>query len=207
MEIILVLIIISLVHLNAMGFVYRTGTLFYKKSKTNLNIYDIIHSQFSDFSCYNYTKNYYLLLFIFPLLNFNKISYAFLYEFFIKFMIIIFFRAITICCTILPRNSKFKVKINKNTDFWTMIFHRTIGGGCFDKIYSGHLAFGLLLTLLFFKYNFLESSIFNITLFALINIIHFFILAITRSHYTVDMVIAIFMTLWVHGVRIDTLLL
>jgi hypothetical protein len=130
-----------------------------------------------------------------------------MYEFIVKFMILILLRAFTIISTILPRNSKIKVKLNKKTDFWSLLYHRTIGGGGYDKIYSGHAAFGLLLTLLLFKYNFLESNVFNIMLYTLLNIIHFMIIGITRSHYTVDIIVAIFMTLWVHGVRIDNLLL
>jgi hypothetical protein len=215
---------IGIFHLKAMEFVYRTGTAFYgggssgkckknkknkkcKKCKNKSNIWDIIHSNFADYSDYNYSKNWYLLVFIIPIiLNINKISYDFMYEFIVKFMILIVLRAFTIISTILPRNSKIKVKLNKKTDVWSLLYHRTIGGGCYDKIYSGHAAFGLLLTLLLFKYNFLESNVFNITLYSILNIIHFLMITITRAHFTVDVIVAIYMTLWVHGVRIDTLL-
>ena len=122
-------------------------------------------------------------------------------------MILVFLRSFTIISTILPRNSKLKVKINKKTDFCTIMYHKIIGGRCFDKIFSGHACFGLLSTLLLFKYNFLESNIFNITLYTILNIIHFLMITITRAHFTVDVVVAIYVTLWVHGVRIDNILI
>jgi hypothetical protein len=178
-----------------------------KKCKNKSSIWDIIHSNFADYSDYNYSKNWYLLVFIVPIiLNINNFSYNFMYEFIVKFMILILLRAFTIISTIFPRNSKLKVKLNKKTDFWSLLYHKIIGGGCYDKLFSGHAAFGLLLTLLLFKYNFLESNVFNITLYSIFNIIHFLMITITRSHFTVDVIVAIYMTLWVHGVRLDTLL-
>jgi hypothetical protein len=174
-----------------------------KKTIKNNSIWDIIHSNFPDYSEYNYTKNWYLIFFFIPIIfNIHNISFDFIYEFFIKFMILIFFRSLTIISTILPRNCELNLKLNKKTDFWNVIYHKTIGGGYYDKCFSGHTAFGLLLTLLLFKYNFLQTNLFNITLYTIFNIIHFFLIAVTRSHYTVDVVVAIFMTLWVHGIRI-----
>lgn len=211
---ILSLLVVTIVHISAMTFVFNKGTLFYKpklkvkrilklkiepKSKQIVKIYDLVHSNFSDYSVFNYSKDIYLIVFFLPVIfNLQKISNVYLYEFFWKFMILTFLRSFTIISTILPRNSKLKVKINKKTDFWTILYHRTIGGGCFDKIYSGHASFGLLATLLLFKYRFLESNIFNISLFVLINFIHFMMITITRAHFTVDVVVAIYVTLWIY---------
>lgn len=204
-----------------MEFVYTTGTTFYKtqrKSKHKFKrkcknkskricIWDIIHSNFPDYSLYNYTKNWYLIFFIIPIIfNITNISFNFIHEFLSKFIILIFLRCLTIISTILPRNCELKFKLNKKTNFWTLLYHKIIGGGYYDKCFSGHAAFGLLLTLLLFKYNFLQTNIFNILLYTIFNIIHFFMITITRSHYTVDIVVAIFMTLWVHGIRLDTLI-
>lgn len=210
------LLVIGTVHISAMSFVFYKGTKFYKKkgktlskkkgtSKPNSSlgvetpIWDIIHSNFDDHSHFNYSKDIYLIVFFMPIIvNLSNFSITFLYEFVSKFLILVFLRSFTIISTILPRNSKLKVKINKKTDFWTVLYHRTIGGGCYDKIFSGHASFGLIATLLLFKYNFLESNNFNILLFILLNIIHFMMIGITRAHYTVDMVVAIYVTLWVY---------
>lgn len=200
------LLVIGTVHISAMSFVFYKGTKFYKKKKgsslrrnTQMPIWDIIHSNFADYSIFNYSKDIYLIVFFLPIIfNLQNISITFAYEFFWKFMILIFLRSFSIISTILPRNSKLKVKINKKTDFWTVLYHRTIGGGCYDKLYSGHASFGLLATLLLFKYRFLESNIFNISLFVLINLIHFMMIGVTRAHYTVDIVVAIYVTFWIY---------
>lgn len=206
------LLVIGTVHISAMSFVFYKGTKFYKKKGKTLSkkgsslkselrtpIWDIIHSNFADYSVFNYSKDIYLIVFFLPVIfNLQNISIVYLYEFFWKFMILIFLRSFSIISTILPRNSKLKVKINKKTDFWTVLYHRTIGGGCYDKLFSGHASFGLLATLLLFKYSFLESNIFNISLFVLINLIHFMMIGVTRAHYTVDIVVAIYVTLWIY---------
>lgn len=201
------LLVIGFVHISAMSFVFYKGTKFYGKKKKKqmlssqdvIPIWDIIHSNFSDYSNFNYSKDIYLIVFFLPVIfNLQNLSIAFIYEFIAKFLILVFFRSFTIISTILPRNSKLKVKINKKTDFWTVFYHRTIGGGCYDKIYSGHAAFGLLITLLLFKYNFLETNIFNITLYTILNIIHFLMITITRAHFTVDVIVAIYVTLWIY---------
>lgn len=196
----LLCIVIIVIHLKSTEFVYNTGSNFYKCK--DYEIWDIIHSKFDiSYSKYNYTKNWYLLLFLIPIiLNIKNISTSFIYEFVIKFLILIFLRSLTITTTILPKNTHVEVKPNKYVNL--SLFDKTIGGGCYDKIYSGHAAFGLLLTLLLFKYNFLESNTFNIILFALINLLHFFIIIVTRAHYTVDVIIAVFMTLWINDIKI-----
>ncbi len=92
--------------------------------------------------------------------------------------------------TILPKNESCSVdKLN--------MFHMTLGGTCYDKMFSGHFAFGLLSTILAFKHGFMESSISNVSLYALINVIHFWIIAVTRSHYTMDLVVAFYVTMLV----------
>jgi hypothetical protein len=203
------LLVIGTVHISAMSFVFYKGTKFYKKKKGTLKpnssfggetpIWDIIHSNFADYSVFNYSKDIYLIVFFLPIIfNLQNLSITFVYEFFWKFMILIFLRSFSIISTILPRNSKLKVKINKKTDFWTVLYHRTIGGGCYDKCFSGHTAFGLLATFLIFKYNFLEMSTFNISLFGFLNILHFFMIGVTRAHYTVDIIVAIYVTFWIY---------
>jgi hypothetical protein len=88
--------------------------------------------------------------------------------------------------TILPKQNGCSVK----SLGW---FDMTIGGTCYDKILSGHFAFGLLLTLMMFKYNFVKPD--RYYYFIILNIVHAIILAVTRSHYTLDIVLALFVTL------------
>lgn len=200
----IIVTIIILTHLKAMEFVYRTGTAFYggnQKCKKD-DVWDILHANFKNYSKYNYTKNFYMIVFFIPLIyNIFKVSDKLVKEFLLKFLIIIFLRSITIMSTILPKNTSVEVKPDKYGNL--SLFDKTIGGGCYDKMFSGHFAFGLLLTLLMFKYNIVENNILNILLFILLNAVHLFILGVTRSHYTMDMIVSLYVTLFVYNLDIN----
>jgi hypothetical protein len=47
-------------------------------------------------------------------------------------------------CTILPKTQNCEVQ---KLD----LFHKTIGGTCFDKMFSGHAAFCIIMTLLLYR--------------------------------------------------------
>lgn len=197
-----------LIHLVSMQHTYTSGTNFYENElghkEINCNqIYDIIQNNTPDYSMYNYDKNWYLLVFIIPIiLNYSVIPYTFYNEFLYKFLIIILIRALVIPLTILPKNCKCQIITDSNGQL--DLFNKTIGGGCYDKLLSGHIAFSLLLTLLLIKYNILQGT-FGISYAIITNLLHVFILTITRSHYTIDIVVGIFTTLLVNGFNINTL--
>lgn len=201
----LVSIFILIVHLRAMDFAYKTGLVYYnsEQPKKKDKVWDIIQQNSNDYSVYNYTKNLYLIVFLFPLfVNYNIVLQSgFLKEFISKFLIIVFLRSLTIISTILPKNSSVQVKTDKNGNL--SLFNKTIGGGGYDKMFSGHFAFGLLISLLLFKYNIVKSSNLNIFIFVFLNILHFVILGITRSHYTMDMIVSLYVTLFVYNLNIQ----
>lgn len=60
-------------------------------------------------------------------------------------------------------------------------------GGCYDKIFSGHFGMTLLLTLFL-----LEYGLINIPIMVIINLISCFFILLVRSHYTIDIVVSIF---------------
>lgn len=195
--------VISIIHLKAMEFVYKTGTKYYgEKNKCKKDdVWDILHINFKNYSEHNYTKNLYMIVFFAPLIyNYINITNEFIKEYVLKFLIIIFLRSITIMSTILPKNTPVEVKPDKYGNL--SLFDKTIGGGCYDKMFSGHFAFGLLLTLLMFKYNIIETSYLNIGLFTVFNLLHIFILGVTRSHYTMDMIVSLYVTLFVYNLDI-----
>lgn len=182
-----------LLHFVTTNFVWKTGTKYYIESPEK-PIYDIVHANTIDYSRYNYTKNWFMMFFFLPMfINFDKVSKTFLYELVLKFCIIIIIRSITMSSTILPRQNGCEVKS-------LGLFNMTIGGTCYDKMFSGHFALGFLITLMLFKYGILEKNTNNIGLFGLINIVHAIILTITRSHYTMDVVVAFFITFFVNKV-------
>ena len=192
MNILLIIFIIITIqlHLYAMEFAWSRGKIHYKDKL--LNIYDIIHANSKDYSKYNYTKNWFLLVFIIQLIfNLSKFTTDFVNEYLLGFFMIIFIRSLMIMCTILPKQN------NCGVDKLTY-FNKTIGGTCYDKMFSGHFAFGLFTTLLLFKHDLISNSCFNKILFIILNITHFIIIAITRSHYTIDIVVAFFVTILVY---------
>jgi len=188
-QLIIFIAITIICHLYAMSFAWTNGTKYYKNKL--MNVCDIIHSNFKDYTKYNYTKNWYLLVFIIPIIfNLSKLDYSIINEYILGLCLIILIRSLMITCTILPRQKNCKVIKLK-------IFNKTIGGTCYDKMFSGHFAFGLFTTLILFNNNIIDSIPRNKLLFLLFNFIHFLIIGITRSHYTIDIVVSVFITLFV----------
>ena len=97
-------------------------------------------------------------------------------------------RAFTTISTILPKHK---------------ICNETIGirslllGGCYDKIFSGHTSFTLLLTLLYYR-----EHIINLPLLLGINAANILAILATRSHYTVDVLLAIFVTTTIYSIKV-----
>ena len=109
-------------------------------------------------------------------------------EFLAKFLIIMLIRSFTIISTILPKHENCEDKFSIREFFL---------GGCYDKIFSGHASFILLLTLLYYR----EHIIGLVPLLG-INIINCLLILATRSHYTVDILLAVFVTTTIYTIHI-----
>ena len=197
------MITIIVLHIHITEFVIKKGKDHYRTidrssaSETNrLLIWDMIQSNTSDYSKYNYSKNTYLLLFIVPFLYGvftveNDVRRAALGELGLKFAIILGLRSLSMVTTILPKSTTcepFSAHGARRVMNWF------IGGGCYDKMFSGHMSFGIMTSLIMFKHGFVKKSPLLILLFIAINAFHFLILAATRSHFTVDLVVASYVT-------------
>ena len=126
--------------------------------------------------CHNYLPNYekYEFFVLSGILLKPSHMLVILFEL-ISFLIPIYFvRSIFIILTVLPKSSTCTYS---NTAF--------INGGCYDKIFSGHTAFLFILTLLLNKYN-----IISLPTLILLNFINVAIILLTRTHYTVDIIIS-----------------
>jgi hypothetical protein len=108
-------------------------------------------------------------------------------EIFYTMLIMLFIRSICIICTILPSQ--------KNCDKTSITY------GCYDKLYSGHFATGLVATLVCWKYNTITSIVFYS-----LNFINATLIMLLRAHYTNDILMALFATLSIHGILIPTIL-
>ena len=109
-------------------------------------------------------------------------------EFLVKLIIIMFIRAFTTLVTILPKNEQCNHKMN---------IREYILGGCYDKIFSGHTSFILLLTLLYYREHFI-----GLLPLIFINLFNIFIILATRSHYTIDVLLAAFVTTTIYYIKI-----
>jgi len=105
-------------------------------------------------------------------------------EFFGKFLIILLVRALTIVSTILPKHEKCDDNLN---------WYDYIRGQCYDKVFSGHISFVLLLCLIM-----LREKILSVPTFFAILTTQFASIILTRSHYTVDVILGIVITYLVY---------
>jgi hypothetical protein len=155
-------------------------------NNSNCKIYDSLHEILPNLRTYHYSVDIIGLLVALSL--FFVGNEDLIYEFFGKFIIIMFIRAFTILTTILPKDKECDTRHS---------FRNYLFGGCFDKIFSGHTSFTLLLTLLYYR-----EHIINIPTLLGVNLLNMFLILSTRAHYTVDVLLAIFVTTTIYSIKI-----
>jgi hypothetical protein len=149
-----------------------------ESSKTRPKVYDISHLLLPDINKHSYVSEIMNIIILLPFVvywNEKAIS-----DFISYLGVILLIRSLVINLTILPKD--------KNCDEKEISF-----GGCYDKIFSGHFSTGFLATLIFYKYNMINS----IPILASLNIINAIIILAVRNHYTIDLVVSIFVVLTV----------
>ena len=154
------------------------------KSKQKSKIYDIIHNNLPStrklMTIVDATPFILLVVIFFIDVNLFYNIMGFL-------VTILIFRMFIIHITILPKDKKCDIKKSS-----------VLNGGCYDKIYSGHFSavFTCLLSLYMSKY---------INLFTLLSLsIIFALLIITsRSHYTIDVIVAFLIVIIVYQNNIN----
>lgn len=169
-------IIAAIIHFYVYNYIETTGRIFYNESDTDVpKLYDAIHENF----CHIPINSDWMALFIaalFPILCIIIQPSMSIYIPFIKLTLAMFIpifitRDIFLMSTILPKDESCTVQDG---------FQLT--GGCYDKMFSGHFAFGYALSLLYYKFNIIT----NIPLLVLLNILNAFIIICSKSHYTID---------------------
>jgi hypothetical protein len=155
------------------------GDKFYKKK--HIELYDMSHILLPDLHDYRgvYDTLFFLFMFSVILLS-NKCKVEFIRE----LIIIYFIRSITIILTILPKDGKCEYK----SDLFTHISR-----GCFDKIFSGHTTFVMLLTLFLMREKYI-----NLPTLIGINSANILSILAVRSHYSVDVLLAGVITFFVY---------
>lgn len=146
-------------------------------------LYDIIINNIPNYSKYHYLVNLIMLILIVPFLLNPKLKYF--TSIFKYFSIIIFFRVITTSVTILPACELNCCKLKNDLLYY-------IFGHCNDKIFSGHTSLSLILVYLIYKYKLVNNNL--LYFFIGIQILIALLLIITRGHYTIDVLLAYFIT-------------
>lgn len=161
----------------------QIGEAHYATGKAGSKLFDLIHELTPDFQDYEVLTN---LIPGILLISFLWIPgrVPLLEEFIAKFLLIMLIRAMTLFTTVLPKHEKCTKKFS-----WS----NCLTGQCYDKIFSGHTAFVFLITLLF-----LREKIISFWLFLILNLVEIGIILLTRSHYTIDVILALVITYLVH---------
>jgi len=99
-------------------------------------------------------------------------------------IVILFIRALTTLSTILPKHDDCV-----EPDLFTLM----LGGGCYDKVFSGHMSFVALFTLIL-----LEHKNITMPMFVGLNLLQAAIILLARTHYTVDVILGFVITYLVY---------
>lgn len=182
---IIVFLIIVAVIISSNYISHKIGSNYYKKNTSN-KIHDLLHDFLPDLYNYHYIIDLIGLAVIIPAFFYFNDSLTI--EFLTKFLIIMFIRAFTVISTVLPKY--------ENCDE-TFTFRSFFLGGCYDKIFSGHTSFILLLTLIYWREHLINGA----TLLG-INFVNILAILLTRSHYTVDVILAVFVTTTIFKLQI-----
>jgi hypothetical protein len=153
------------------------GSLHYEKDG-NTHILDISHKYLPDLHDYHWIVNIIAVVLIIYIFVQNK-GLGVFKDLLFALPVVFLIRALSIVSTVLPKHENCVVGHDVLSNFLN-------GGGCYDKIFSGHTSFVVLLTLSMHDYGLINTFLFWIT-----NIVNCLLLLLTRAHYTVDIILGI----------------
>lgn len=179
-------VLVAVVHCFATAHVWYVGSRHYDAG--TCAIYDVGHHALPDLSEVTEWKHVLLLPILVPLVlhrtSVNVPSVLF------KVGVLLLVRAVSMMGTILPRRTDRRV--DKLTP-WSL----TMGGTWYDRMFSGHVAIGCLLTWELFRNGIVGCTWLPVLGYAALNIANGVVAVATRSHYTMDVVMAVWMAMLV----------
>ena len=155
----------------------------------NNTIFDLAHKVLPDIHQHEWIINVLPVALVFWMVLLPD-SYDMLKTVMVLYLITLSIRVLTAVSTILPKHEKCEVG--------SKFFNIFQGGGCYDKIFSGHAAFVTLLLLVLLKAGHMSAAVFWLLLAA-----NTFAILATRAHYTVDVVLGILMSYLVFDGKYD----
>lgn len=150
-------------------------------------LYDIIHNNTNEYSNYSNLVDIATLIFIFPIFkslkndNFEPISY-----FISIFSILMILRSFALLATDIP-------SCDKNCNPHNLTLYNIFFGHCHDKLFSGHNAITILSIITAYKFKLITIQ--QLTLLIILQLIYAYSIIITRSHYTVDVLLSYYITI------------
>lgn len=157
---------------------------FYQKKSNSKKVFDIFHNILPHIDEYEYAADIIGTL-VFLYMAFNSISLVYTTVGYALTILII--RSLFVNLTVLPKNEICNVE---NTS--------AIRGGCYDKIFSGHYAITLIMTILLHGQNYI-----NTVWFFIINIVNALFILISRNHYTVDIAVSIIVVIIIYQNKLN----
>ena len=168
------ILIVALLLMTSQWAIERMGQLHYEH-QSQTSVFDVAHKYLPDLYDYSWIVN------VIPLMLFGIALVApsgarVMRETLFMFLLVLAIRALTAVTTILPKYERCET----TNGFWN-IFQ---GGGCYDKIFSGHTALITLLTLNFYKHGIMPLG--AVVGFGVANAA---VMLLTRGHYTADIIL------------------
>jgi len=192
---IVLIIILIIIQIVFVYLCYYNGKHFFserkKQGKTTAKIFDISHKFLPNYSDNDTLHNLLNIVIFSPL-----VIYPHLIGEFLSYIIpILLFRYITTNTTILPKT--------KNCNDDTFGIFNFVNGHCYDKLFSGHFACSVIISLLLHHNNLIQSPV----ILWLYNALSAYLLLVTRAHYTVDLILGgyVALTSYYLGINIDFL--
>jgi hypothetical protein len=177
---IIIIIIIYYINQYNLSKIENIGENYYYKNNNNAKVYDILHENTIHEEKFEFASDI-LIIILAILLIYINFDLFYLAIGYITTIFII--RMVTVLITILPKHHL--CDINNNS--------RSFRGGCYDKIFSGHFAIILIFTLILYKNNYI-----NMLLLILINLVSSSFIILSRCHYTIDLVVSFFVTMFIY---------
>jgi hypothetical protein len=152
---------------------------FYQKKENYKKVQDIFHDILPHIEHFEYVSD---IITVSVIVYLAIIRFDLLYHLGGLIFTLTLLRQFIIQMTILPKNTVCDIK---NTSM--------IRGGCYDKIFSGHFGITFLTTLVL-----LENGLINKFIALLINLVNGIFILLSRNHYTIDIIVSIFVVIIIY---------
>lgn len=163
-----IVLIMVVLHIITVRFIHQKGNI------AHPGVYDLAQEKLPDLSSKLIPDIISNLVIFLPFL----FGWSVTKEFFNYFVIIFIIRSIFNMTTILPRD--------KSCESYKFDITHYFKGYCYDKIFSGHFVFVFLMSLIIYN----RGIFTNVPILALGNLMYAALIVSTRSHYSVDILVA-----------------